>query len=61
VKAGTVVVEEGQLRRAPSGRRIHVRPRYDAAITRDLDRLFRSLCNGAFANYRGDLQTRRRR
>jgi formylmethanofuran dehydrogenase subunit A len=57
VKAGTVVVEEGQLRRAPPGRRIHVRPRYDAAITRDLTDYFDRYATVRFANYPvGDLQ-----
>ena len=56
VKAGTVVVEEGQLRRAPSGRRIHVRPRYDPAITRDLADYFDRSATVRFANYPvGDL------
>ena len=57
VKGGTVVVEEGQLRRAPSGRRIHVRPRYDTAITRDLAGYFDRYATVRFANYPvGDLQ-----
>jgi formylmethanofuran dehydrogenase subunit A len=51
VKAGVVVVEEGQLRRAPSGRRLHVRPRYDAAITRDLADYFDRHATVRFANY----------
>ena len=29
VKGGELVVEEGQLRQAPAGRRLHVRPEYD--------------------------------
>ena len=29
-RAASLVVEEGQLRRAPAGRRLHVRPGYDA-------------------------------
>ena len=32
VKGGVLVVEEGQLRRAPAGRRLHVRPGYDDAV-----------------------------
>ena len=51
VKAGTLVVEEGELRRAPSGRRLHVRPRYDAAITRDLAGYFDRYATVRFANY----------
>ncbi len=34
IKGGTLVVEEGQLRRAPAGARHHVRPTYDRAIER---------------------------
>ena len=51
VKAGTLVVEEGQLRRAPSGRRIYVRPGYDAAIERDLRRYFDRYAAISFDNY----------
>ena len=51
VKGGTLVVEEGQLRRAPAGRRIHVRPAYDAAMTRDLKRFFDEHATVAFENY----------
>ena len=51
VKGGTLVVEEGQLRRAPAGRRLHVRPAYDAAVTRDLKRFFDEHATVAFENY----------
>jgi formylmethanofuran dehydrogenase subunit A len=51
VKAGTVVVEDGALRRAPVGRRIHVRPQFDAAITRDLRGYFERYSTVQFANY----------
>jgi formylmethanofuran dehydrogenase subunit A len=40
LKAGRVIVEEGQLRRAPRGARLHVRPGYDAAVLTDLRRFF---------------------
>jgi hypothetical protein len=33
VKGGVVVVEESELRRAPAGRRLYVRPPFDAAVT----------------------------
>ena len=32
LKGGTLVVEEGQLRRAPAGARLYVRPEYDRAV-----------------------------
>jgi len=51
LKAGTLVVEEGQLRRAPSGRRIYVRPGYDHALLRDLGKYFESYSSVQLANY----------
>jgi formylmethanofuran dehydrogenase subunit A len=51
VKAGTLVVEDGELRRAPSGRRLHVRPHHDADITRDLADYFDRYATVRFANY----------
>jgi formylmethanofuran dehydrogenase subunit A len=51
LKAGVLVVEEGQLRRAPAGRRLAVRPDYDAAVTKDLKRFFDDYATVAFENY----------
>jgi formylmethanofuran dehydrogenase subunit A len=51
VKAGTLVVEEGELRRAPAGRRLHVRPAYDAAVTREVKRFFDDHATVSFENY----------
>lgn len=51
IKGGTVVVEEGQLRRAPAGRRLHVRPEHAASVTRDLKRYFDSYACVSFENY----------
>ncbi|MEO8259053.1 MAG: formylmethanofuran dehydrogenase subunit A [Acidobacteriota bacterium] len=51
IKAGTLVVEEGQLRRTPPGRRLHIRPEYDAAIARDLKRFFERYATISFENY----------
>jgi formylmethanofuran dehydrogenase subunit A len=51
LKAGTVVVRDGQLRRAPAGRRLHVRPEYDAAVTRDVKRHFDQHASVSFENY----------
>jgi formylmethanofuran dehydrogenase subunit A len=57
VKGGVVVVEEGQLRRAPAGRRLHVRPAFDHAVTRDIERYFDEFATVRFANYPvGDLR-----
>jgi formylmethanofuran dehydrogenase subunit A len=51
VKGGTLVVEEGQLRRAPAGRRLHVRPTFDASMERDLRRYFDQYATVSFDNY----------
>jgi formylmethanofuran dehydrogenase subunit A len=51
IKGGTLVVEEGQLRRAPSGRRLHVRPGYDEALLPDLRRYFDAYSTVSFENY----------
>lgn len=51
VKAGVLVVEEGELRRAPTGRRLHVRPPFDPGIARDLERYFDRYATVRFANY----------
>jgi formylmethanofuran dehydrogenase subunit A len=51
LKGGELVVEEGQLRRASTGRRLHVRPGYDDAVTRDLERFFERYATVSFANY----------
>jgi formylmethanofuran dehydrogenase subunit A len=51
IKGGTLVVEEGQLRRAPPGRRLHVRPEYDQAVLPDLRRHFEKYSTVSFENY----------
>jgi formylmethanofuran dehydrogenase subunit A len=51
LKGGEVVVEEGQLRRAPLGRRLHVRPGYDTAVERGLKAHFDASATVAFENY----------
>jgi formylmethanofuran dehydrogenase subunit A len=51
VKGGTLVVEEGQLRRAPAGRRLHVRPGYDDALLPDLRRHFEAYSTVSLENY----------
>ncbi|HEV8396858.1 MAG TPA: formylmethanofuran dehydrogenase subunit A [Vicinamibacterales bacterium] len=57
VKGATLVVEEGQLRRAPRGQRLHVRPGYDAAVETPLREFFDRHSTVAFRNYPvGDLR-----
>ena len=51
IKGGTVVVEEGQLRRAPAGRRLHVRPEGGVDVARDLKRYFDQYASVSFENY----------
>jgi formylmethanofuran dehydrogenase subunit A len=51
IKGGTLVVEEGQLRRAPAGRRLHVRPAYDAGVARNLKEFFDRYASVSFENY----------
>jgi formylmethanofuran dehydrogenase subunit A len=51
VKGGVVVVEEGHLRRAPEGRRLHVRPAFDQSVTHDIERYFDRYGTVRFANY----------
>jgi len=51
LKAGTLVVEEGQLRRAPSGKRLFVQPGYDDALLRDLGKYFEAYSSIQLANY----------
>ena len=51
IKGGTTVVEEGQLRRAPAGGRLAVRPDYDVAVKKDVKRFFDDYATVAFENY----------
>jgi formylmethanofuran dehydrogenase subunit A len=51
VKGGTLVVEEGQLRRAPAGRRLHVRPAFDDQVTAEVKRFFDRYGSVSFENY----------
>ena len=51
VKGGTLVVEEGQLRRAPRGQRLHVRPGYDGAVETPLREFFDRHSTVSFRNY----------
>ena len=54
IKAGAIVVEEGQLRRASAGARLAVRPDYDTAVTKDVKRFFDDYATVAFENYGAD-------
>ena len=51
VKGGSLIVEEGQLRRAPAGQRLRLAPGYDQAIERDLRRHFEAHSTVAFEHY----------
>ena len=45
------MVEEGQLRTAPRGRRLRLSPRYDPAVLPDLKKHFAAYSTVAFENY----------
>jgi formylmethanofuran dehydrogenase subunit A len=51
LKQGVLIVEEGQLRRAPRGRRLRVAPGYDQAVLPDVRRHFEAFSSVSFANY----------
>ena len=51
LKDGVVVVEEGQLRRAPAGRRLRLAPEYDDAVLSGLRRHFDRHSTVRFENY----------
>jgi formylmethanofuran dehydrogenase subunit A len=51
IKRGELIVEEGQLRRAPAGRRLRVAPGYDDAVLPDLRRHFERYSTVAFEHY----------
>jgi len=51
LKGGALLVEEGQLRRAPEGRRLRLAPGYDDALVPDLQRYFEAYSTVSFANY----------
>jgi formylmethanofuran dehydrogenase subunit A len=51
LKGGTLVVEEGHLRRAPAGRRLRLAPEYDDAVVRDLRKHFAAYSSVSFDNY----------
>jgi formylmethanofuran dehydrogenase subunit A len=51
IKAGSLVVEEGQLRRAPAGQRLRVQPGYDESLLPDLRRYFEAHSTVSFENY----------
>jgi formylmethanofuran dehydrogenase subunit A len=51
LKGGALVVEEGQLRRAPAGSRLRVKPEYDDAFLPDLRRHFEAYSTVSFENY----------
>ena len=51
LKRGALVVEEGQLRRAPQGRRLRLAPGYDETMLVDLERYFDAYSTVSMANY----------
>ncbi|HYF40431.1 MAG TPA: formylmethanofuran dehydrogenase subunit A [Gemmatimonadales bacterium] len=51
LKAGVVVVDDGELRRAPAGRRLRLQPEYDDALLPDLRQHFEAYSTISFENY----------
>jgi formylmethanofuran dehydrogenase subunit A len=51
IKGGTLVVEEGQLRRAPAGRRLRLAPGHDDAVVPDLRRFYEDYGTISFDNF----------
>jgi formylmethanofuran dehydrogenase subunit A len=51
VKGGALIVEEGQLRRAPAGARLRLAPGYDDAVVGDLRKHFEAYSTVSFDNY----------
>ena len=51
IKGGVLVVEEGQLRRAPAGRRLRLAPGHDEAVVTDLRRFYDAYGTVAFDNF----------
>ena len=51
IKGGTIVVEEGQLRRAPQGKRQVVRPDYDVAVERGVRDHIERYYSMSYENY----------
>ena len=51
VKGGALVVEEGQLRRAPNGHRLYVRPEFDRAVEKGVRRHFEQYSTVSFDHY----------
>ena len=51
VKGGSLVVEDGHLRRAPAGGRLYVRPEFDRAVEHGLQRHFDRYSTVSFDHY----------
>lgn len=51
IKAGEVVVEQGEVRRDAYGRTLHVEPEYDEGVLPDIEEWFESAYTIQFANY----------
>jgi formylmethanofuran dehydrogenase subunit A len=51
IKAGQVIVEQGELREAVSGKTLHVAPDYDRGVEADIARWFEDYYSIRFRNY----------
>ena len=51
VKAGEIVVEDGEIRAEAFGRTLHVSPGYDEGVVPDIKKWFETYYTIQFANY----------
>ena len=51
IKAGRVIVEDGEIRDEAEGRTLHVAPEYDPAVVPDIEAWFEQYYTIQFANY----------
>ena len=51
IKAGEVVVDDGDLRAAPGGRTLHVAPDFDPGILPEIEAVVRARLSIQFANF----------
>jgi formylmethanofuran dehydrogenase subunit A len=51
IKAGQIIVEDGEIREAPAGKTLYVAPDYDRDIEADIAQWFEQYYSVRFRNY----------
>ena len=51
IKAGRVVVEDGEIREVPEGKTLHVAPSYDPGAEEDIRHWFEECYSVSYRNY----------